>query len=238
MLQKVSNFWAENVHSRLVALIATVGTFGLIICLLIILILYYLFEEVIKGEAFAFDQSFLVGLHQYANPQLDTVMILITKLGNPEVVIPIVSVTIIILWFSKYHLQAKIFAFGSLGAALLNVGLKLVFNKVRPELWSPLITETSFSFPSGHALGSLFLYGFLAYLLSKAYPKFLILIYAAAVTLIIGVSFSRLYLGVHWPTDVIAGSGLGFLWLLTCTTMMNLSTDNVLIESDSTVDAG
>ena len=71
-------------------------------------------------------------------------------------------------------------------------------------------------------MGSLVLYGFLTYLLATYYPKLSKVIYSLAVILIAAIGLSRLYLGVHWPTDVIAGYGVGFLWLTTCITMLKL----------------
>jgi undecaprenyl-diphosphatase len=109
-----------------------------------------------------------------------------------------------------------------LGGVILSYGLKLVFSKPRPNLWQSGIEETSFSYPSGHALGSTILYGFLAYVLATRYPQLAFLIYAGAVLLISAIGLSRLYLGVHWPTDIIAGYSIGFLWVMFCITMLKL----------------
>jgi len=222
MLRKLLGLWLRNVHPRLTPFIATIGTLGLAICLIILLVLSKLFNEVIEREAFAFDTSFLLWLHQFANPILDVVMLTITRLGDPEVVVTIAIVSLGILWWQHYRKEAKIFTFACLGAAILNTGLKLLFSKPRPQLWPRLISETSFSFPSGHALGSLVFYGLLAYLLATHYPKLSKVIYTFAVGVIVAISFSRLYLGVHWPTDVIAGGCIGFLWLMLCIIMLKL----------------
>lgn len=222
MLHKLSVFWLQNIHPRLALLIATVGTVGLGICLLIIFVLAHLFEEVLEQEAFAFDTTLLLWLHQFSNPILDRVMLVITQFGNPRVVVTVAAVSLAILWLQRWKQEAKIFALACLGAAILNTGMKLAFSKPRPELWQRLITEKSFSFPSGHALGSVVLYGFLAYLLAIAYPKFSRIIYIVAVVAIMAIGLSRLYLGVHWPTDVVAGYGIGFLWLRTCILMLQL----------------
>ncbi len=221
MLHKLS-FWLQNIYPRIAPLIATVGTVGLATCLLIVFILSQLFEEVLDREAFAFDTTLLLWLHQFSNPILDRVMLTITTLGNPRVVVPVAAVSLVILWLQRYKQEAKIFAIACLGGVILNTGMKLAFSKARPELWHRLITEKSFSFPSGHALGSIVLYGFLAYLLAVAYPKLAWIIYILAVVAIIAIGLSRLYLGVHWPTDVIAGYGIGFLWLRMCILMLQL----------------
>ncbi|MBA2748362.1 MAG: phosphatase PAP2 family protein [Tatlockia sp.] len=222
MLRKLSFIWFHHVYPQLASLIATVGIVGLSACLLIIFILSKLFSEVLEREAFSFDTNFLLWVHQFANPNLDAVMLAITWLGNPSFVIIVVIVSFFVLWLRGDRQEAKIFLIACLGAAILNTGLKLFFTKQRPQLWKGLITETSFSFPSGHALGSLVLYGLIAYFLATKYPKYSQLIYSLTVILIGAIGLSRLYLGVHWFTDVIAGYGVGFLWLIICISMLKL----------------
>ncbi|HEY8358877.1 MAG TPA: phosphatase PAP2 family protein [Ramlibacter sp.] len=92
---------------------------------------------------------------------------------------------------------------------LLNVGLKNVFERVRPVLDEPLVHLTTFSFPSGHAAASTLLYGALCTL---ALPRRLAAIGAVAMVLL--VCFSRVYLGAHYLTDVAAGIAVGIAWLL------------------------
>lgn len=222
MLRKISSFWLRHIHPRFAPLIATIGIVGLASCLLILFVLAKLAEEVLEREAFAFDTSFLLWLHQFANPHLDNLMLFITNLGNPSTVVIVAGATFLLLWWQRYREEAKIFVFVCLGGLILNTGLKLVFSKPRPELWHRLISEKSFSFPSGHALGSMVLYGFIAYELAIHYPHFAKIIYSLTVILIAAIGISRLYLGVHWPTDIIAGYGVGFLWLMICITMLKL----------------
>ncbi len=222
MFRKISAFWLRNINPHVATLIATIGLAGLTTCLIILTVLAWLFQEILEREAFRFDTSGLLLLHQLANPSLDAVMLTITRLGDPNVVVIIVIVSLAILWWRRQQQEAKIFVIACLGAFILNTGLKLVFSKVRPQLWPHLIPETSFSFPSGHALGSLVLYGLLAYLLATNYPKAAKLIYVFAAFLIIAIGISRLYLGVHWPTDILAGYGVGFLWMIMCITMLKL----------------
>jgi len=222
MLKKISNFWLRHIHPRLAPLVATIGIVGLASCLLILFILAKLAGEVLERDAFAFDTTFLLWLHQFANPNLDNLMLLITNLGDPIIAVIVAGVSILLLWCRHYREEAKVFVLACLGGLILNTGLKLFFSKPRPELWHQLISEKSFSFPSGHALGSMVLYGFIAYEFATHYPHFAKLIYSLAVILIAAIGISRLYLGVHWPTDIIAGYGVGFLWLMICITMLKL----------------
>jgi undecaprenyl-diphosphatase len=221
-LLKLANFWIHKVNPRIASLIATIGTVGLFICLVILYVLAQISEEVLEQEAFSFDKTILLWIHQFANPAWDTVMLNITRLGNPLIVVLIALIALAVLWGRRNYQEAKIFLLNGLGGAILSYGLKLVFSKSRPQLWNSPILETSYSYPSGHALGSMVLYGFLAYLLATTYPKYAKVFYCIAAILIILIGLSRLYLGVHWPTDVIAGYGVGFLWITFCITMLKL----------------
>lgn len=221
-LHQLLLFWLQKVNPRIITLITTIGTVGLLVCLGIIYVLAQLSEEVLEREAFAFDKIILLGIHSFANPTLDTVMLNVTRLGNPNITVAITTITFGILWWRRYRQEAKIFFLNCLGGVILTYGLKLAFSKTRPQLWDSLISETSYSYPSGHALGSVVLYGFLSYLLATNFPRYANVFYSIATILIVGIGFSRLYLGVHWPTDVIAGYGVGFLWITSCITMLKL----------------
>jgi membrane-associated phospholipid phosphatase len=176
----------------------------------------WLCTEVWEKEAVSLDRSALLWIHQFANPQLDGVMLLITSIGDPPTIIAIFVSTIAWLVIKRRYTEGIQFFIVCAGGLLINQAMKLFFAKPRPELWTRLITEHSFSFPSGHAVGSMVVYGFIAYILAKElfiYQKY---IYFTASILIVAIGFSRLYLGVHYPTDIIAGYGVGFLWLMTC----------------------
>jgi len=221
-MNQLINFWIHRIHPRLASLIASIGIVSLLICLVILLGLGWLCQEILEKEAFSFDETLLLWLHQWSTPSLDWLMLNITRLGNPATVFGIVAGSFAWLGWKRHFTEMRMFAIACIGAVVLNQGMKLFFAKPRPELWNRLISEKSFSFPSGHALGALVLYGFLAFILATEFPKASQLIYAITVFLISAIGLSRLYLGVHWPTDVLAGYGVGFLWLMTCITMLKL----------------
>jgi len=225
--------WRKRIYPKVEPFIATVGLFWLAVCFLLTYLLAKLSDNVLEREAFAFDKSILLWIHQFTNPVLDRVVLGITQMGNPKVVVPITLTVFVWLWWRKHRLEAKFFALDAFGGAVLSAGLKLAFSKPRPQLWPQLITETTYSYPSGHALGSMVLYGFLAYLLSSFFPTYLRPIYAGAIALIIAIGLSRLYLGVHWPTDIIGGYVIGFLWLFTCITLLRFQQS----KSDTALDA-
>ena len=222
-LKKLVSFWRNNIHQPITTLVATVGTVGLAICLSIIFIVSHISDNVLDREAFEFDRTILLWIHSFANPILDRVMYYFTRLNDPDTAFIVATVVISILIWKRFYAEARIFAIACFGGIVLSYGLKAVFGKVRPDLWESAIVDTSYSYPSGHALGSTILYGFSAYLLAIHYPRFAKFIYPLAVLLICTIGFSRLYLGVHWPTDIIGGYGIGFLWLTFCVTMLKLN---------------
>ena len=196
-------------------------------CFLLLLSLGWLCEEVLEKETFRWDTATLLGLHQWANPVLDTVMLSITRLGDPDFVVVIVAISLGWLLWQRQRLKAGTLLIVCMGTLLLNQGMKLAFARPRPLLWQRLIEETSYGFPSGHALGSLVLYGFMGYVIADRYPRQARSIYSISVGLIALIGFSRLYLGVHYPTDILAGYAVGFLWLITCIFASKLSSDRL-----------
>ena len=222
LLRQVVKFWRSHVNPKLTSLIATVGIVGIVSCLLIIYVVAEISDEVLDREAFAFDKTILLWVHDFTNPTLDRIMRVFTSLNNPDFVSIVAAIAFGLLLWKRCYPEAKIFVIDCAGGVILSYGLKSVFGKTRPDLWESAIEEVSFSYPSGHALGSTVLYGFLAYLFATRFPKFAWLIYSLAVVTIAAIGISRLYFGVHWPTDIIGGYGIGFLWLMFCITMLKL----------------
>jgi undecaprenyl-diphosphatase len=206
----------------------TVGVVVLIGCLLLLALFGWLSQEVLERESFGFDTTILLWLHRHSNAAIDNVMLGITNLGNPNFVVPLVAITLSLLLWQKRVWTAQILVLTCLGAVILNQGLKLVFVKPRPQLWTPLIVEHTFSYPSGHALGSAVLYGFLAVLLARGYPRYRWVIYLMAIILVGAIGLSRLFLGVHYPTDIIAGYAVGIPWLATCVKILQIGSHREL----------
>ncbi len=163
----------------------------------------------------ATDLSFENFLLAHRTPSLLHFFNLITMLGNTVVVIAIVLVVGAWLFFSRFHNAYVIGLVTTLvGAGGTDFIMKALIERARPNGLIPATIETSSSFPSGHATFSMALYGFLTYFLCKHYPKYSPLFITLGSLLILAIAFSRLYLGVHFPSDVVAGLTLGALWLL------------------------
>ena len=174
-----------------------------------------------KASTVLFDDAFIWLVRYYANPALDKFMLFITDIGFGKGYAIIVAATFALLAYKKRWPDLSALAICLAGAGLLSVFLKNSFQRMRPDSFF-LVQETSFSFPSGHAMATMCFYGMLAFFLmreAKSWSlRLLIATLAVILSLIIGLS--RIYLGVHYPTDVVAGYAVGFMWLLFCISLL------------------
>ncbi|MDR7071159.1 phosphatase PAP2 family protein [Fictibacillus barbaricus] len=190
---------------------------GLLLSFVSLKVFFELSEEVLEEERIKFDQ---VIIHYVTNLRTDTltkVMKMITFLGSITFLTLLLITSLLWLFIKrKDHWGAFIYVIAVAGGGLINNGLKHWFGRVRPE--DGLIVEKSFSYPSGHSMGSLIYYGFLGYLVvrSQRGRGSKIFLSAAFILLILLIGFSRIYLGVHYPSDVLAGFSAGTVWLLLC----------------------
>ena len=174
----------------------------------------WLAEEVLERHTQRFDQGVRDAVHQYASPKLTAFMRGVTHLGDWTVVLP----AVLFLWgiFSSRGAKAyvRLLLITMLGAVILESSLKLVFHRARPDPFF-IAKPPSYSFPSGHALVSLCFYGVLAGMLSLQLKEQWqrIALWTAASTLVVLIGLSRIYLGVHWPSDVLAGYAAAIVWM-------------------------
>lgn len=182
--------------------------------LLALLFFSWLAEEVFEGELRNFDMQVRVTIHQWANPMLTLAMKVISDLGSPIFLSSLFVVLIVVFLRIRWRRAAIWLSIDMAGALVLDVSLKYLFHRTRPVPFFVPEPQT-YSFPSGHALGSFCFYMVLAGLLTgrirNFYARIAIWIFAALLVGIIG--FSRIYLGVHWPTDVIAGYAAAAVWV-------------------------
>lgn len=176
----------------------------------------WLADEVLEGETRHFDEVTRAAIHQFASPVLTTIMRGLSFVGS-TLALTIASIAVVVcLAMRKLGREAKLFALTMLGGALLNTILKLAFKRTRPIPFFNLSTPETYSFPSGHSLMSACFFGALAALLTARIKsrrlRIIIWIVATAMFLLIGLS--RIYLGVHYTTDVIAGFAAALIWVL------------------------
>ena len=170
-----------------------------------------------KTSTALFDDAFIWLVRYYANPGIDTFMLFITDIGFGKGYAIIVGATLIVLAYKKRWNDLSALAICLAGAGLLSVLLKNSFHRLRPDSFF-LVQETSYSFPSGHAMATMCFYGMLAFFLMKEVKSWPVRLLIATLTIILSliIGISRIYLGVHYPTDVVAGYAVGFMWLTFC----------------------
>lgn len=210
LLRPISALGAELLGA-LLALTAGAWLFG------------WMVEDLTEGDT-QVDERFADWLHAHATPALTTFFESVTRLGNLPTLIVVVAVAAVVLWRQRRIADLQLLLLASIGAEVITVGLKLGFQRERPLFADPLASESTFSFPSGHASVSLAVYGTLGFIVARHLhdrrAQLAVLIAAALLILLIG--FSRLYLGVHFLSDVIAGFSLGIAWVSLCIVLLHL----------------
>jgi undecaprenyl-diphosphatase len=190
---------------------------GLIAALIVLVLFGVLAEEVREGELQPVDDAIRTAVHGVSSPITTSILHTATQLGSPFFLIPMTMLISLVFLHLRRIRGAILLTATMVGVSLLNWVLKLFFQRARPEAFFGLTTPTSYSFPSGHSLASFCFYGALAALVTARLRSRVLraVVWAAAVVIIFAVGFSRVYLGVHYPSDVIAGYATGFIWVLT-----------------------
>ena len=183
------------------------------------LVFLKLASEMAEGETLGFDRAIMQWMRDHAGgPAMRTTMLDITALGGTAVLTLVTVAVTGFLIVVRKAATAGFVAASVTGGALLSFALKLVFSRPRPDLVEHLVYVDTSSFPSGHAANSAVVYLTLGMLLASTQerhaPRIYLISVAILLTLAIGVS--RVYLGVHWPSDVIAGWCAGAAWAGLC----------------------
>ncbi len=201
-------------------LVAVVGLVALAV-----LVFLRLANEMAEGETRAFDSRILLALRDPANlghsigpPWLQLAVLDLTALGGTVVLTLIALAVIGFFAVRKRWWRAAFLAVAIGGGALLNTVLKIGYARPRPTIVVHLVDVTSQSFPSGHAMNSAIVYLTLGAIASRGIHEHAGKVYvmAMAVLLTLVVGCTRVFLGVHWPTDVIAGWAAGAAWATLC----------------------
>jgi undecaprenyl-diphosphatase len=188
---------------------------ALLIAATALFIFGWLAEEMLEGDTQQFDTFVRTAVHHLATPGLTRLMQVFSFLGSVAAVTTMCLVAVCVSLYFRHTRTAALLAITMLGVAALDVLLKHAFHRPRPvAFFGP--TPSSYSFPSGHALGSTCFYGILAAILAGRVrgrgAKFCVWITAALLVGMIGLS--RIYLGVHYPSDVIAGYCAATVWVV------------------------
>lgn len=180
-------------------------------------------DEVHEGASWRIDRSILLAMRVPGDPEtplgpkwLEQAAIDVSALGGFTVVWWLSIAVVGFLIVNRHRVEAALLGGAFMGAAVLNAALKLIFHRARPDLVPHLASVSNASFPSGHAMISAAIYLTLGVVLAHTQPRREARIYLVAVAIIIvlAVGLSRLYLGVHWPSDVLAGWCVGSAWAM------------------------
>jgi undecaprenyl-diphosphatase len=176
----------------------------------------WLSSEVLEGETIHFDEATRAAVHQLASPLLTTIMRGVSFIGSTLALA--IGTTVVVIQFvvRKWGREATLFAITMIGAGLLNVTLKLAFKRPRPVPFFNLTAPETYSFPSGHSLTSAVFFGALAAILTARVKsrRARLIIWVVCTLMFVLIGFSRIYLGVHHTTDVIAGFAAALIWIL------------------------
>jgi membrane protein DedA with SNARE-associated domain/membrane-associated phospholipid phosphatase len=209
---RVERWYGLNLTAGIVLLILALLSFGEIV------------EDLINKETLFYLDFRIQGLlEQVANPEITRFMVDITNIGGVYLAIITVGILFVYLfrhkdWWGLFTL----FLVAGMGEILLAI-LKLLFHRPRPE--TNLSIAHGYSFPSGHAFAAMAIYGFLIYVTWKSIKgeTLRLIVFLISALLIIFVGVSRIYLNVHWLTDVLGGYASGFAWLV-----FNILTVNII----------
>ena len=174
---------------------------------------------VMAGGTQEADDAVLLWMNQHASPELTDFALNVTALGAGTVVWLVVIVASVFLWSSRHRLSAVLLWVAIMGSGLINATMKLFFERPRPQLfpWRAPYAGLS-SFPSGHSMSAMVCYATLAYLVARLEPSLFLrrFTFGVAAVIVIAIGLSRMYLGVHYPTDVLAGFTMGLAWASFC----------------------
>ena len=195
--------------------IASILSVGLGMAIGALLLFAWIAEEVPEGDTLGFDNAVRGFVHDHSAAWLTPVMQGFSFLGS-TIFLTLAALAVLFALFRAGHKHSAIlFTITMIGATILNFVLKISFVRERPIPYFDTPLPTSYSFPSGHALFSLCFYGSLAWIWA-AHPigdKKKLAAWVVASLLIFFIGLSRVYLGVHYPSDVIAGYLAAFVWV-------------------------
>ena len=171
-------------------------------------------EEVLEGGTQSFDEAVLTWVATHRTGLLDQLALEVTALGNTMTLVVLVLAVGSFLWLTHHRYSFLLLVVALAGGGLVNLLLKETFDRPRPSVveWGTEVSTASF--PSGHAMSAMIVYASVAYLVGRLEPtrRMRLLTWTFAAVIITAIGSSRIYLGVHYPSDVVAGFIAGLGW--------------------------
>ena len=213
-LYRVLRFIGRHVRTFYGAMIAYLS-FSFIVALGAVSIFAVIAERVLEGATVRLDEAILTWVATHRTPALDQVALEVTALGNTATLAVLILAVSVFLWLTRHRISVYLLLIALAGGAILNATLKDVFGRPRPRVVEWGTDVASLSFPSGHAMSAMVAYGTVAYLCGRLEPtpRLRWTTWGMATLLILGIGASRIYLGVHYPSDVLAGFIAGLAWV-------------------------
>ena len=180
-------------------------------------------DEVMEGGTQQMDDAVLLWMNRHASPALTGVALDVTALGAGTVVWLVMVVASVFLWVSRHRYSVLLLWVAILGSGLINTFMKLFFQRPRPHLFPWRVPYAGLSsFPSGHSMTSMVCYATLAYLIARLVDSRFLrrFTFGLAAVIVVLIGLSRMYLGVHYPSDVLAGFTMGLAWASLCALMI------------------
>lgn len=169
--------------------------------------------EIWENEGgFSWDVAILIAIHTAARAQLDVFATNLTKLGSIWTAFPVVSAIALVLLLRRRWRSLTYLLTTTLGSTIINRTVKEIMHRVRPHLWESPSPEFDYAFPSGHAMTSMTLVAALVILTWGSVWCWLVLIFGSA--FVVAIAWTRLYLGVHFPSDILAGWMVSLAWAI------------------------
>ncbi|MEB3309251.1 MAG: phosphatase PAP2 family protein [Snowella sp.] len=189
---------------------------GLVISSIVLAIGVFLARYLFWKWLLPVEKSILLFFNEHTNPLWTSLMVIGSFLAQGQVTIPLFIMIggFLLYWHATAAVLILAIALG--GSWLLNGIFKAFFRRQRPNLWASPDRPMDFSYPSGHSMSAISFYGLLAFYTSYFVAVPLSVTVAIALAISLWVGLSRVYLGVHWPTDVLSGWLTGSIWLITC----------------------
>lgn len=205
--------WLHNIQNRWPVLYIAL-TLGFS-CSMLVLFGELAWETIFRHAMGVFDNTIIWLVRYFATPGVDRMMIFISNLGYGLSYAVVVIAAFAGLAVYRRWPELEGFALSLAGGAVLNFVLKNIFERARPDAFH-VVAAAGYSFPSGHAMVSLCFYGMAAFLLARVIPswQWRYMLGVAIAILILAIGISRIYLGVHYPSDVVAGYTAGTMWLM------------------------
>jgi len=221
LIASIIQIWRSQTNKPLFWKLSILPISGIILTIVGLWVFLEIADEVLEKQTQVIDKTLMLLVKQLHSPLLDWVMRGASIIGGTVVVTLICLILGAIFWVRQQRVYFTTLAITAIGGIGLNLLIKQLFDRQRPQLWQLTTGElNTSSFPSGHAMLSVVIYGFIGYLLAHHFRRWRWWIVSLIIVLIVLIGFSRVYLGVHWFTDIVAGQAAGLTWLMAC--LLNL----------------